>query len=264
MEKIKEAAVAGLFYPSNPVQLSEMLDQFIEEKSERQNDNKQKPVAMISPHAGYVYSGSVAGKAYAMLRPYAEDIKKVAILAPAHTVPLHGMALSSAKKFETPLGQIIVNHEMDELFTIEMGAKKHDMAFEREHAIEVQLPFLQKVLPDFSLLPIVVGQTEAGLVERVIAHLISNRYFVIVSTDLTHFLPYQEAQLEDQKTCELIEKKIWSRLQPDHACGHYSLKGMMKWCQDQKKNVKTIELLNSGDTAGDKSKVVGYGAWLIY
>lgn len=264
MLKVKEATVAGLFYPSNSLQLSRMLDDFLNQKKDEDIPQlKSIPSALIAPHAGYPYSGIVAMKAFAQLIPFAHDIKRVAILAPAHTIPLQGMALSQAEYFSTPLGQVVVNHDMDDLLKIEMGAQINDSAFEKEHAIEVQLPFLQKILPHFSILPIVVGQTDASVVERVINHLVNNKFVVVISTDLTHYLPYNEAKIEDEKTKELIEKKNWSKIQPDHACGHYPLRGMIKWCQSQKKNIQTLELINSGDTAGDKKKVVGYGAWVV-
>lgn len=264
MHKVKGPAVAGLFYPEDSNQLSEFIDQLFKGNHESDAPIPAKaPTGLITPHAGYLSCAEVATRAYAQLLPFAESINRVAILAPAHTLPLSGVALCRSDFFSTPLGKITVNHELDELFIRELGAVSDDRPFEKEHGIEVQLPFLQKTLKDFSIVPIVVGETDAIVVERMINHLVNNKHLVIISTDLTHFLPYSEAKIEDDKTRVLIEKKFWSKIQPDHACGHYPLRGMIKWCQSQRKKIETLEVTNSGDTTGDKKKVVGFGSWVI-
>lgn len=260
MSFTKEASVAGLFYPSDPVELSESIDLFLASSTDLKN---KKPLAIIAPHAGHRYSGALATKAISSLKNYSAEIKKVAILAPAHTLPLQGMALSSADHFATPLGAIEVDQSAGQEILKHHFINTNDMAFNNEHAVEVQLPILQKIMPDLKILPIIVGDCQANSVEQVIDELIKKNFLILISTDLSHFLPYLEAKKVDQKTAELITKKRWSELNPHHACGHFALSGMLKWCKDHHKKINQIDVINSADTAGDRMKVVGYGAWYI-
>ncbi len=260
MSIVKEASVAGLFYPSDPIELSASIENFY---SRSRSIKTKRPLAIIAPHAGHLYSGELATQALSLLKDYTEEVCKIAVIAPAHTLPLTGVAITSAESFRTPLGLIPIDHEENLSLQERQLVTLNDRAFANEHGIKVFLPIIQKIVPNFTLLPLVMGNCTASAAEEIIDKLIADNFFVIISTDLSHSLPYLEAKRVDQKTAELIMKKRWSELNPQHACGHYALQGILKWCKNQNRTINQIDVINSGDTAGDKSKVVGYGAWYI-
>ena len=261
MMHVKHPNVAGLFYPGSANELRSTLQELMRQASA---STTERPLALVAPHAGYQYSGPVAANAYAALVPWADRINRVVVLAPSHRVGFPGIATSSALVFATPLGEIPVDQAaVAELRTLP-GVIQLDEAFAQEHALEVQLPFLQTVLPAFELVPLVVGQADSGDVARVIETLLAADTLIVVSSDLSHFLDYESCQRRDQSTTRLIEQMQADKIGPYDACGAYPLRGLLQSARDHDWQVRTLDLRNSGDTAGDRSRVVGYGAYEFY
>lgn len=261
MMHIKRPVVAGLFYPGKASELKAALDDLMQTTDD---DSAERPYALIAPHAGYQYSGPVAAKAYASLGPWADQIRRVAVLAPSHRIGFRGIATSSADVFQTPLGDIPVDRSAVQQLRRLPGVLTLDEAFAQEHALEVQLPFLQAVLPTFELVPLVVGEADIDDVSRIIDHLIAPETLIVVSSDLSHFLDYESCQQRDRSTTALIEKLQEDEIGPYDACGAFPLRGLLKSARRHGWRVRTLDLRNSGDTAGDKSRVVGYGAYEFY
>lgn len=268
MRSIREPAVAGLFYPDNPQVLSETVDKYVSNSSVNENDFGQyslSPKAIIVPHAGYVYSGATAGKAFHQLIPVAHKIKRVVLLGPSHRVGFQGIACSSADYFRTPLGEIPVDHSAMVAISDLPEVGLMDRAHEQEHSLEVQLPFLQSVLADFKLVPLVVGDAEKETVAAVIERLWGDESTLfVISSDLSHYHDYVTAQSIDSRTCEAIEFLQPDDISYDQACGRNPVKGLLEVARHKHMRVRTLGLCNSGDTAGDKDRVVGYGAWALW
>ena len=222
------------------------------------------PKALIAPHASYVYSGGVAGAAFAKLRPSAQTIKRVVVIGPAHYVHLVGIAAPKVNAFETPLGQLPVDIETcSQLGRFEFFTKT-DAPHEPEHALEVELPFLQTVLSSFQLVPLVVGDAAP----QEVAHLLRQLWdgpetLIVVSSDLSHYHSYEIAQRLDLATAQAIEKGDWQSLGSANACGWLAVAGLLKETQRRELEASRLSLCNSGDTAGECDRVVGYGAWMF-
>lgn len=261
MMHVKRPVVAGLFYPGTKNELKATLGDLMHATDATSNE---RPCALIAPHAGYQYSGPVAASAYATLAPWADEIRRVVVLAPSHRVGFRGIATSSADVFRTPLGDIPVDRTAVQQLRGLSGVLTLDEAFAEEHALEVQLPFLQTVLPAFELVPLVVGEADSDDVSRVIDFLMSPETLTVVSSDLSHFLDYQSCQQRDRSTTALIEDMREDEIGPHDACGAYPVRGLLKSARRRGWRVRTLDLRNSGDTAGDKSRVVGYGAYEFY
>ena len=261
MNAIKHPVVAGLFYPDHPALLRHDIEGYLADVSAT---SERRPHALVAPHAGYRYSGPIAGSAYATLLPWADVIRRVVVLAPSHRVPFEGIALSSADTFATPLGDIPVDMAACDALLRQPGVIVLDAAFAEEHALEVQLPFLQEVLNDFSLVPLVVGRAQAGQVAGVIASLQRDDTLIVVSSDLSHYHPYAEGRARDLATSNHIEALQAERIDPYDACGAYPLRGLLEVARQQGWHAQTLDLRSSGDTSGDKSRVVGYGAYAFY
>ncbi len=261
MVEVKTPAVAGLFYPAEAPELREEIDRLM---ASANGAAEARPHALIAPHAGYCYSGPVAASAYSALVPWAGQIRRAVVLAPAHRLALRGIATSSAAAFETPLGRIPVDRAgVDALATLR-GVLEIDAAFAEEHALEVQLPFLQSLLGEFSLVPLIVGDAKADLVSQVIERLHQDDTLIVVSSDLSHYHDYPSCQQRDRATTALIETLQGEHIGPHDACGVYPIRGLLKTAQHRGWQVRTLDLRNSGDTSGDKSRVVGYGAYGFY
>ncbi len=262
---VRNPAVSGQFYPSDPAQLIVDVKKYLKvTPSLADSINLKEIKALIVPHAGYMYSGSIAGTAYSLLSSQGENIERVVLLGPSHHVAIRGCATSSADIFSTPLGGIPLDRKL--INELEKSAKIncHDNAHTQEHSLEVQLPFLQECLTDFLLVPIVVGQwslDQSTLFFNVISHL-KNTLFVI-STDLSHFHSYQEAKEIDEDTCEKI-LQFEKNFSGDQACGCQPLNAILHWAKQQGWNIKMLDLKNSGDSGGDKDLVVGYGSFVLY
>ncbi len=260
---IRPAAVSGLFYPDEPVELKAQITGFLNEKS---NTSTVRPKAIIVPHAGTIYSGSIAATAYCTLLPHTLAIRKVILLGPAHRVYLRGLALPAVDQFQTPLGEIDLDTETIQNLVADFPQINiSDRAHAEEHSLEVQLPFLQEVLDSFSLIPFVVGDATPAQVASVIEHLWgTDECLVVISTDLSHFHNYEEAVRLDRITASYIESKQGDQLEESSACGRIPMGGLLQIAQEKQMTIKRLDLRNSGDTAGRKDQVVGYGSWALY
>lgn len=258
---VQPPAVAGLFYPRDRAELGGMVAEMLEEAAGRLSP----PKALIAPHAGYIYSGPVAAKAYASLRPSRETLRRVVLLGPAHRVYLRGMALPSADRFATPLGEIPVDQELRAHASDMPGVRYLDEAFAAEHSLEVHLPFLQSVLKEFTLLPVVVGDAPAAQVAGLLDAVWGGaETLIVISSDLSHFHDYQTACKLDAQTAASIEALDNDRLGPEQACGCMPMHGLLELARARNMGVTRLELRNSGDTAGDRQRVVGYGAFAFH
>ena len=260
MTVVRHAAVAGQFYPADAERLAAGVRALIDDAGAPQGP---APKALIVPHAGYQYSGTVAAVAYARLRAHRERYRRVALLGPCHYVGVRGLAFSGADVFRTPLGDVplsrppavALQHPATSLTEATHGP---------EHSLEVQLPFLQSVLDDFVLTPIVVGQTPAASVADVLEQLWDGpETLIVVSTDLSHYQDYAHAREHDSTTCAAIEELAPERISSDDACGAFALNGLLTLARRKRLEVRTLDLRNSGDTAGSRERVVGYGAWML-
>jgi AmmeMemoRadiSam system protein B len=261
MMHVKPPAVAGFFYPGSERELRDTVQGFMRAAHAGAED---RPHALIAPHAGYQYSGPIAASAYATLAPWADQIRRVVVLAPSHRVPFRGIAISSADAFRTPLGDIPVDQAAAEGLAGLPGVQRLDAAFAEEHALEVQLPFLQSVLSDFTLVPLIVGDADSDDVSRVIEALWAEDTLIVVSSDLSHYHDYRSCQQRDRSTTARIEQMQGEQIGPHDACGAFPIRGLLKTARRHGWRVRTLDLRNSGDTSGDKSRVVGYGAYEFY
>jgi hypothetical protein len=220
--------------------------------------------ALIVPHAGTIYSGPVAASAYARLAPIRDAISRVVLLGPSHRVFLRGIAAPTVERFKTPLGDIVVDRPSIESLLELPQVELNDEAHRREHSLEVHLPFLQEVLSAFVLVPLVVGAAEPAEVEEVLERLWGGpETLIVLSTDLSHHHRYEDACAIDRQTCHLIEKLAYERLSDDEACGVFPLRGLLKLARTRGLSVHNVDLRNSGDTAGTRSEVVGYGSFVV-
>jgi AmmeMemoRadiSam system protein B len=260
MIRIREAAVAGSFYPAEPVALRATVQGLLGDVPETEGP---APRALVVPHAGYVYSGPVAAAAYARLRPYSALYRRVLLLGPAHYVAFDGLAVSAADVFHTPLGNVPL--DASAIAALDHPAVcSFEAAHAPEHSLEVQLPFLQCVLDAFTLVPLVVGQAAPGAVAEVVAQLWEGpETLVVVSTDLSHYLGYESARARDLFTCQAVESLDESRIGHAEACGAAPLRGLLVAARRRGLHPVTLDLSNSGDTAGGRDRVVGYGAWMF-
>jgi len=257
--KTRRAAVAGMFYPAEPAELERTVGGLLAAAPAARGDSK----ALIVPHAGYVYSGPTAACAYRLLEGRRGQIRRVVLLGPAHRVYLEGMALPSVDAFTTPLGDVPIDADAV-LEVLELpGTQVSDTAHAGEHSLEVHLPFLQTVLDDFRLVPIVVGVCPARDVDAVLESLWGgDETLIVVSSDLSHFHAYDEARKIDANTTARIEARD-ATLAGDEACGAYAVNGLMLAAKAKGLDVRTLDVRNSGDTAGDRSRVVGYGSYAL-
>lgn len=261
MMQIKMPAVSGLFYPADKAELRSDLENHLAHAAVPQG---HRPVALIAPHAGYQYSGDIAGSAYATLWPYADTYHRVIVLAPSHRVAFRGIALSTAAYFRTPLGDVPVDVPALEHIRELPGVIQLDEAFSREHALEVQLPFLQRVLDDFRLVPLVIGETQDEQVSRVLEALWDDNTLIVVSSDLSHYHDYDFCRRRDAATSAHIEQLEADAISPHDACGAFPLRGLLQTAKRRGWRVQTLDLRNSGDTAGSRDRVVGYGAYAFF
>ncbi|MEJ1354674.1 MAG: AmmeMemoRadiSam system protein B [Candidatus Sedimenticola sp. (ex Thyasira tokunagai)] len=261
MSEIKQPAVAGLFYPADADELRSEVRQFL---AEAKPGTDTLPKALIAPHAGYIYSGPVAGSAYAGLKPFSSKIKRVILLAPAHRLGFPGLARCSAKAFRTPLGDIPVDSEAMAGIIDLPQVHLLDAAFTEEHSIEVHLPFLQECLEQFTLVPLLVSDADPSQVEEVLELLWGgSETLIVISSDLSHYLDYRSAKEMDEEATRAIETLHPEALGRNNACGRIPIKGLLLVAKQYHLRAKTVDLRNSGDTAGPRNQVVGYGAYVF-
>jgi AmmeMemoRadiSam system protein B len=258
----RPAAVAGRFYPDNRGRLVETVDRLL--TAARPVDESPAPIGLIVPHAAYQYSGPVAAAAYARLAEPPVAVERVVVLGPAHFVPLTGCAVPAAQAFETPSGQVPVDIEGCQALIQQPDVIRDDAPHAREHAIEVQLPFLQRVLPGgWRLLPVAVGQTEPSAVADLLEAAVTPRALVACSTDLSHYLDHNTAVQHDRHTADAIVERRAKAIADHDACGAAALRGMLTWAERHRHSIELLDLRTSADTAGDRTRVVGYGAFTV-
>ncbi|MDP6573515.1 MAG: AmmeMemoRadiSam system protein B [Rhodospirillales bacterium] len=262
MTFVRKAAVAGSFYPGDARELDATVQYHLSKTSAPQGPS---PKAIIAPHAGYIYSGPVAATAYARLAPVAARITRVVLLGPCHRVPVKGLAVSGADAFATPLGNVPLDKEAARSILDLPQVQVFDATHEQEHSLEVHLPFLQVVLKEFALVPLVVGNASHEEVAEVIERLWGGpETLVVISTDLSHYLDYEAARRMDTATCRAIENFSPDAIGRDQACGRIPVKGLLALAKRRRLKIATVDLRNSGDTAGPRDRVVGYGSWLLF
>jgi MEMO1 family protein len=260
MSNIRRPNVAGQFYPRDAKVLEAMIRSFLGKVSA---DIEEMPKAIIAPHAGYVYSGPIAATIFAILSRFRKTIKKVVLFGPSHRVYFHGIAQTSADYFETPLGVIPVARERDVLPSSIVHV--NEAPFGVEHSLEVQLPFLQTVLDGFELIPLIVGDVEFSKVADLMTGLWGGKEtLIVVSSDLSHYLDYQTAQKLDAHTSQAIMDLAPHQLSAECACGFKPIQGLLQVGRRLNMRVRALDVRNSGDTAGSKESVVGYGAYCFW
>lgn len=256
---IRKPAVAGSFYPADPGILRDMVQHYLNEAGSADH----APKAIIVPHAGYIYSGPIAASAYARLQSVRNRISRVILIGPSHRVAFQGLAISEADYFASPLGNIALDRDAVAALLELPFVGYLDQAHALEHSLEVHLPFLQMSLRQFTLVPIVAGDASPQQVSRVLDKLWGgDETLIVISSDLSHYHEYATAKRLDQSTSQLIENLQYDQLSSDAACGKVPVSGLLKLLRDKSLRIKTIDLRNSGDTAGDKHRVVGYGAYV--
>jgi AmmeMemoRadiSam system protein B len=260
---VRPPAVAGRFYPAQAGELGRVVDELLAEAEPA----KERAKALIVPHAGYVYSGPIAATAYAGVAAWGSDIRKVVLLGPAHRVHLEGVAVPSSSAFRTPLGDVTIDRGLVESVLGLPGVVVNDEAHRDEHSLEVQLPFLQRVLGEFTLLPLVVGRASPAVVAQVLERVWGgDDTLVLISSDLSHYHPYADATAIDRQTAAWIVASEQPGLDPGRACGARCIDGVIELARRTPGRFRRelLDLCNSGDTAGSRDQVVGYGAFAIH
>ncbi len=255
-------AVAGLFYSDDPGQLAAEVDSYLTD--DKDTHLEQQPRALIVPHAGYAFSGAIAARAFALLAPWRAQITRVVVLGVAHRVYIRGLALPSASRFMTHLGDIPVDTEEVRRLSQDYGININDGVHAPEHSLEVQLPFLQRSLDHFRLVPIVAGDCDPAEIQPIL-----QRYWhqadtlLVISTDLSHYLSDPEARTLDRQTADAVLQLIPEQIGESQACGRIPLKALLSVAREQGARICELAVGNSGDITGDRHRVVGYGAWVV-
>src|SRR5579859_3427480 len=263
MTSIRPAAVAGMFYPGDRRALADELEELIG-GVEHLQPRLGFPKALIVPHAGYIYSGPVAARAYDELLAARGIVRRVVLLGPVHRVPVRGLALPGAQAFATPLGTIPVDEEAVRAVEGMPQVVRSDAAHALEHSLEVQLPFLQKMLGEFSIVPFAVGTASAAEVAAVLERLWGGpETLIVISSDLSHYHAYEDARRIDASTIARIAA-FATNVDHDEACGATPLNGLLALAPAKKLSIKLLAACNSGDTAGGKREVVGYSAFGLH
>ena len=259
--RIRPPAVAGMFYPSARTELEQSIREYL---NQAQVDIPP-PKAIIAPHAGYIYSGPIAAMVYASLRPVRHLLRKVVLLGPAHRVYLQGLALPDATVFATPLGEIEIDRELVRSIRNLPQVVTMAAAHAQEHSLEVHLPFLQMILDEFTLLPLVVGDANQDQVAEVLSAVWGgDETLIIISSDLSHYHDYQTARRLDAATSNAIKNLQLANIGPEQACGCRPMRGLLQLAKQKNMEIRVLDVRNSGDTAGGRDQVVGYGAYSLH
>lgn len=251
-----------MFYPEQAATLQQQVREYLQAAKPAHH----VPDAIIAPHAGYMYSGPIAGSAYAAVIPRAKEIQRVILLGPAHREYVRGVAASTATTFDTPLGGVSLDQKMihatvEEFDFVEFDDKAHQL----EHSLEVQLPFLQSILNDFVLVPFAVGGARPEEVDLLLEKFwLERSTLVVISSDLSHYHDYASAQRLDDYTSQKIEALDSSGMTGENACGQRPISGLLHYAARHGLSCEKLDVRNSGDTAGGHDRVVGYGAFIFY
>ncbi len=260
--RVRAPAFAGMFYSDKPQELAASVKSYLVGAAPPAIPTP--PKAVIAPHAGYIYSGPVAGTAYAALSARAEEIERVVLFGPSHRVGFSGVAASGAVAFETPLGPVAVDRDAVTGLVKAGLAREFDPAHENEHSLEVHLPFLKLVFPDARVVPLLAGDDDAQAAERALAHLWGeSETAIVISSDLSHYHDYASAQRLDAATARALEQLAAEGIDHDQACGATGVNALLAIASRKGLSCLTLDLRNSGDTAGPRNRVVGYGAFAI-
>ncbi len=259
MKKIKYPAAAGTFYPNNALELKKQIEFFAQYC---QNDYTYASRAVIVPHAGLIYSGRLAYEGISLLD---RNLKNLFIFAPAHRVGFEGLSLSGFELWQTPLGEIEVNQQINNELKEKFNAQFFDKAFEYEHSIEVQLPLIQSVFKNVKIIPLLAGSADYQVVSQIIKYYYDDKENgFIISSDLSHFLTDEKAKRIDAVTADMIETGNIDNFQYEQACGALGIAGLVDFANKKNYSLIRIGMHNSGLTTGDKTRVVGYGSWFLY
>lgn len=259
--QVRPAAVAGLFYPEDPAALASVVDAHLAAAAPASPG--PVPKALVVPHAGYVYSGPVAATGYALLAGRAVEVSRVVLLGPAHRFPVRGLAVSGADAFDTPLGRVTVDDRARRTATGLSQVVVEDRAHAAEHSLEVHLPFLQRVLDaPFGIVPLAVGDASADEVAEVLDVLWGGpETLIVVSSDLSHYHDHATATARDARTAAAVVSGDVSRIGTTDACGAAAVNGLLVSARRHGLRAVVVDVRNSGDTAGGRDRVVGYGAF---
>ena len=261
-DDIRPPAIAGTFYPHNPDELADTVRHYLTQAGRFFDTAHKAPKAIIAPHAGYIYSGFTAAAVYNRLYPSCETIRRVIMLGPCHRVAINYAALPSSKLFQTPIGNIPVDTDsIDNIKHLDY-VKIFNATHAKDHCIEIHLPFLQMILKKFKIVPIIIGDISPLKVAEIIETLWGGpETLILVSSDLSHYLDHTQANTLDSQTSKIIERMDFEALRSDQACGCHSIKGLLMVARKKRLSAYTADVRNSGDTAGSKDRVVGYGSW---
>jgi AmmeMemoRadiSam system protein B len=258
---VRRPAVAGKFYPADPAELRSVVGNLLAQAVVKSKAGQIR--AVIAPHAGYAYSGPVAATVFAALRREPHWVQRVVVIGPAHSVRVRGIFAPSVSAFATPLGEIPVDAAAIAAITRLPPVVIHDGPHESEHCLEVELPFLQVVFGQIPIVPLLVGSATAREVAAVLGCLWQASTVIVASSDLSHYLPYDEARRRDARTAAAIEHFAEATISLESACGALAVRGLLIAAKALALSIDRVDLRNSGDAAGDRSRVVGYGAWAI-
>lgn len=259
MEKIKKYSVAGMFYSASKEELLSQLKTF---KENNKKDYTIETKAIIVPHAGYYYSGQLASEGYQYLN---KQVKNIFIIAPAHQVAVNDVAIADYDKWETPLGEISTNKAIIDEIKKTFDCEYFNEAFEKEHAIEVQIPFIQYYLDDVRIVPILISGDNYKILKQIIDYFWKDEENAfVISSDLSHFHSYVDAKAIDNLTAEMIETQNIEKFHNQQACGAKGICAITRFALEKEFSLIRIGMLNSGDITGEKNKVVGYGSWFLY
>ncbi len=260
MEKIKEPSIAGTFYPDDAISLINLIESF---KQESRNYYDYSTRAVIVPHAGLVFSGRLS---YEGINQLDKNIENIFIIAPAHRISFEGIALTSYDKWKTPLGDIEVNQDINKELEAEFGALYRDDTISPEHSLEIEVPVIQSVFDKVKIVPILIGgHVRPHDISKIISkYYTDNKNGFVISSDLSHFLDENKAKELDQTTAQMIETGNIRNFQYEMACGAIGITGLVEFANQNQFTMIRIDMANSGDVNGDKSRVVGYGAWFLY
>src|SRR5262247_3588005 len=259
--KIRPPAAAGLFYAADARRLQATVSELL---GEAEPSAKVLPKALIAPHAGYVYSGRVAAEAFATLRASAQSVARVVLIGPAHFVAVRGIAAPTVDAFETPLGCVPVDRDALSAIADLPFVIAADAPHAPEHSLEVELPFLQTLLPNFAVVPLVIGDAAPQDVAEALRRLWGGpETLIVVSSDLSHYHDYDTARRLDAATAAAVERGDWAALGPNEACGFLAVAGLLGEASRRRLALHRLALCSSGDTAGGRDRVVGYGAWMV-
>lgn len=255
---VRPPAEAGRFYPADPRELEAMVRGFLDAAARTERPGA---VALVSPHAGYEYSGPVAGSAYALVRAAAETFRRVVIMGPSHHVAFGGMALPECHAFDGPLGMHAVDDGGAAILATHPTVRRWARAHAREHSLEVQIPFVRVALGALPLIPVVTGDVLPEDVADALDLVWGADTLVVVSSDLSHYLSYDDARRTDELTAEAVESLDVGAVNPHRACGSVALRGLLTAARRRGLEARCVDLKSSGDAGAGSRRVVGYGAF---